>query len=277
MKIDHVSVGGRDLKRLEEPFKQAGMETVYGGPHSGGETHMSLLGFSDGSYIELISTIKEGERASLWNRQIAGDGGPCAWAIEVEDIAREVSKARELGIPASGPVDYSRKRPDGVSVEWELGFLGGGEPGAVLPFLIRDKTPRENRVRPSPSVSGGPLRGVSAVVIGVKWPDDHVRSLRGMYGWHEPEVDRGLWEGVELASFGDAPAVLASPTGPGWLSDRLERFGDCPCAFLIEATDLKAAAELYPVEGPRHWFGGETLRWVAPLKRAGMMIGLVGR
>ncbi|MDA4133076.1 MAG: VOC family protein [Thaumarchaeota archaeon] len=276
MKIDHVSVAGTNLKKLEEAFSHSEMKTEYGGPHSSGLTEMSLLGFDDGSYIELISTIKQGSDSGVWKRQIEGVGGPCAWAIEVEDIAREVAKAKELGIPGTGPADYSRKRPDGVSVEWELGFIGEQEPGSVLPFLIKDKTPRAFRVKPSPSVSGGPLKGIGTVVIAVESLEDPVRLFRRLYGWSEPEVSRDLWDGVLLASFSGTPVVLAVPAGTGWLAQRLEKFGPSPCAFLIDTADLAGAADQRPLQPRQDWFEG-SLRWVTPLKENGMMIGLVGR
>ncbi len=276
MKIDHVSVAWTNLKKLEEAFSHSEMKTEYGGPHSSGLTEMSLLGFDDGSYIELISTIKQGSDSGVWRRQIEGDGGPCAWAIEVEDIAREVAKAKDLGIPGTGPADYSRKRPDGVSVEWELGFIGEQEPGSVLPFLIKDKTPRWFRVKPSPSVSGGPLKGIGTVVIAVESLEDPVRLFRRLYGWSEPEVSRDLWDGVLLASFSGTPVVLAVPSGTGWLAQRLERFGPSPCAFLIDTPDLAGAADRHPLQPRQDWFEG-SLRWVTPLKENGMMIGLVGR
>jgi hypothetical protein len=276
MRIDHVSVGGNDLGRMERSFAEAGMETVYGGPHSGGETKMSLLGFVDGSYIELISTVERGGKASLWSRQISENGGPCAWAIGVDDIAKEVAKARQVGIPASGPGDYSRTRPDGVLVEWQLGFLGSEEAGAVLPFMIKDKTPREYRVRPSPSVANGPIRGVGAVVIGVESARERAPLFRKMYGWGEPIVSESLWEGVRLASFEGTPVVLAEPLSSSWLSDRLRAFGPCPCAFLL---DLEAGnpGEGYPLEPSREWFDGKRLAWLSPLKREGILIGLLSR
>ncbi len=130
MKIDHVSVGGSDLAMMERSFSEANMMTEYGGPHSSGGTKMSLLGFRDGSYIELISTVRPDVRAANWSLQIEGNGGPCAWAVAEDDIAAQVAKAKRFGIPASGPGDYSRRRPDGVLVEWELGFLGEGDIGS---------------------------------------------------------------------------------------------------------------------------------------------------
>ena len=94
MKIDHVSIGWSDLGILQDLFANSGMATEYGGPHSSGNTHMSLLGFRDGSYIELISTVRPDAVSSSWKLQIENDGGPCAWCVEQKDIAQEVDKAK---------------------------------------------------------------------------------------------------------------------------------------------------------------------------------------
>ncbi len=59
-KLDHVTLAATNLDTLVEGFSAAGMTLDYGGAHSNGITHMSLLGFSDGSYIELISTVTPG-------------------------------------------------------------------------------------------------------------------------------------------------------------------------------------------------------------------------
>jgi glyoxalase-like protein len=279
MKIDHVSIAWSDLRVLQDEFAAAGMATEYGGPHSSGATHMSVLGFRDGSYIELISKVRPDSEAAIWKRQIEGDGGPCAWCVAADDIAREVSRATRLGIPASGPSDYTRKRPDGLLVEWELGFLGDGEPGSTLPFLIKDKTPREIRVRPSPSVAGSaaPLRGIGVVVIAVQDLKSSSNLFRRFYGWEEPETSREHMEGTTLAWFAGSPVVLAAPEGEGWLSERLAAFGPSPCAFLIDADDLEATGKQYPL-GPRQgWFGEKKLSWVQPLKEKGIMLGVLGR
>jgi hypothetical protein len=278
LKIDHVSVGGSDLRKMEDAFAAAGLKTVYGGPHSSGLTKMSLLGFRDGSYIELISPVERGMKPSIWAKQIEGDGGPCAWAIAVEDIAAEVARAKALGIQARGPEDYSRKRPDGVSVEWQLGFLGEEEPGALLPFMIKDTTPRDYRVKPSPSVSGSDsvLKGIENVVIGVEDIQRPASLFRKLYGWPEAEERSDLWEGATLAFFEGAPVMLAAPTGPGWLRERLSKFGTSPCAFLIGTESIGAASRRYDLEDPQSWFEDRTTRWFAALKKSGMLIGLVG-
>ncbi|MDA4134809.1 MAG: VOC family protein [Thaumarchaeota archaeon] len=278
MKIDHVSIGWSDLGVLQNLFADSGMATEYGGPHSSGNTHMSLLGFGDGSYIELISTVRPDAVSSSWRRQIEEDGGPCAWCVEQTDIAHEVEEAKRLGISATGPIAYTRKRPDGVLVEWDLGFLGDGEAGSTLPFMIKDKTPRDFRVRPSASVSGAgsPLKGVGGVVLAVHDLDSSTAQFRKLYGWEEPETDVGLLEGATLARFEGTPVTLAAPRGQGWLSQRLAGFGPSPCAFLLDAVDLDSASRSHPLTPRQPWFGGHKLSWVKPMKDRGIMLGVVG-
>ena len=77
--IDHVTIAGADLAALQQGFTNAGLTPDYGGVHSNGVTHMAALGFDDGSYLELISTVEPGKESPWWPKQIAADGGPCAW------------------------------------------------------------------------------------------------------------------------------------------------------------------------------------------------------
>jgi len=59
--------------------------------------------------------------------------------------------------------------------------------------------------------------------------------------------------GAQLAVPGDAPIVLAQPLEPdSWLASRLDRFGEAPCAILLEAAN------------PRHHAGGRLSRWSRP-------------
>lgn len=275
--IDHVSIAGSDLMALQRDFAAAGMATQYGGPHSGGQTHMSLLGFRDGSYIELISTVNPAVKGAIWEKHISGDGGPCAWCVRSDDIARDVARAKSMGITARGPEDYTRERPDGVLVEWELGFLGEGEPGSTLPFMIKDKTPRSYRVVPSPRVSAGdsPLIGLTGVVLAVGDIEAAVSLFRGYYDWPAPSRAEGFLPGAELAWFRDTPVVLAAPKGDGWLKDRLAKFGPSPAAFLIQSTDLAKAVTRYPLGTRRPWLDGKELAWVEVLEKRGTLLGVL--
>lgn len=282
LRIDHVTLAGSDLDRLRGVLSRAGLASVYGGAHSNGVTHMALVGLGDTSYLELISTLDaEGPASPLWPRLIAGDAGACAWALRTDDLAAELERVAALGVPVRGPVPLHRRRPDGVDLRWQLGFLGAGEVGSFLPFLIEDETPRELRVGPalvagtSPRVEGeaadgqrtapvGPLAEVACVVLASEEVERDLESLERVYGlargaeeeW--PELD------ARVVALAGGPVAIASPTSSGgWLGRRLRRFGPSPCAFLLRATGApspihKAQSEpgkdsLALLPGSRHW------------------------
>jgi hypothetical protein len=282
VKIDHVSIAWSNLEFLQSAFEDIGLKTDYGGVHSNGVTHMSILGFKDGSYVELISVQKPGEPSPSWGKQVANNGGPCAWAIEEDNLAEETERIRKLGIKTIGPVDYFRRRPDGVLVEWQLTFIGDDEPGATLPFLIKDKTPRDYRVKPSSSVSTSNLSGVSKVILGVRDLESTVRLFQKTYGWEEPlraEATEGIFQGAKLADFQDSPAVIASPDASSnkWLSQRLEQFGDSPCSFLIGTESFSKTCSQYALTNPSSWPGSAVgVAWFPPSKLGDIRLGVIG-
>ena len=157
-------------------------------------------------------------------------------------------------------------------------FPREGEAGSTLPFMIKDKTPRDFRVRPSASVSGAgaPLRGVGTVVLGVQDLDSSTALFRRLYGWEEPETNVELLEGATLARFEGTPVTLAAPRGQGWLSERLAAFGPSPCAFLLDAVDLDSASRSHPLGPRKPWFDGKRLSWLHPMKDRGIMLGVLG-
>ncbi len=279
--IDHVTIAGSDLARLRETFAGLGLATEYGGPHSNGVTHMDLLGFDDGSYIELISTLEPGpvvdnvEKVAFWGQHIAGDGGPCAWAVQVPDVAAEAHRVAALGVPVDGPHYYNRQRPDGTLVEWDLAFLGDKGAGAQLPFIIKDITPRERRVQPSASVSGGPLTGIKIVILGVAYLGLTISLFQMVYGWPPPQVDQDETLGIAWAYFEGTPVVLTSPLESGnWLDKRLDRFGDSPWAYLIGTKNLKAAQRHFDLP-QRFKFFGRNAAWFAHDRVEDLWLGII--
>jgi hypothetical protein len=278
LSIDHVTIAGPELVLLEQAFAAAGLATDYGGPHSNKITHMALLGLVDGSYIELISSVaKENQEAhAFWGAHIAAGGGPCAWAVRADDVAAEAARVAALGIPAKGPVYYSRRRPDHAVVEWDMAFLGDLGAGAILPFIIKDISPREARVKPSASVADGLLTGVDTVILAVDALQPAVELFQGVYRWPGPQLKDDALFGARLAAFQETPVVLAAPlAGQSWLAERLARFGPSPCAFLIGATDIEAAVERYRLVEERAWFD-RRLAWFDPARLGGYRLGVVG-
>jgi hypothetical protein len=278
LSVDHVTIAGPELAPLEQAFADVGLTTDYGGPHSNKITHMALLGLIDGSYIELISSLfgESRETHAFWGEHIAANGGPCAWAVRADDVAAEAARVAVLGIPAEGPVYYSRRRPDHAVVEWDMAFLGDLGAGAILPFIIKDITPREVRVKPSASVADGLLTGVDTVMLAVETLQPAIELFQRVYRWPTPQLKNDAAFGAKLAAFQNTPVVLAAPlTSQSWLSERLARFGPSPCAFLIGTSHMDVAVERYKLVEERAWFD-HRLAWFDPVRMGGYRLGVVG-
>ncbi|HEX6306021.1 MAG TPA: VOC family protein [Anaerolineales bacterium] len=254
MKIDHVTIAGSRLGQLRAALAANGLQTEYGGPHSNRMTHMALLGFDDGAYLELISTLEPGLASPWWHQHIIQDGGPCAWAVQVDDIAQEAGRISAHGIPVRGPDYYHRERPDGTLVEWDLAFPGDYEPGAKLPFLISDRTLRSLRVQPSPSVTGSELTGIRKVVLGVNDLVAASHLFMQVFDWHAPEIEPHPEFGANLAAFTGQPVILAQPNADNWLQQRLAKFGECPCALLIASRDVATSVQTRNLVSAGSWF-----------------------
>ena len=275
IEIDHVTIAGLELKRMEAAFESVGLKTDYGGPHSNQVTHMSLLGFDDGSYIELISTIEAGQASTWWRGHIAEDGGPCAWCARVDGLKQETERLLDLGIPVEGPNFMFRERTDGKRVEWELAFPSEFPKGAVLPFLIEDHGPREYRVSPSASVEGGCLTGVAAVLIGVESIAEIASLFQQVYEFDVPSIEEDMTDGVRRAWFEGTPVILEEPLEmDSALGKRLEKFGPCPTGFLIGTRSMDEAQKQYQLLPSPFWFGRQ-LAWFNPSRIDNIRLGVV--
>src|SRR5262249_30450051 len=90
-------------------FAEVGLKTDYGGPPANGVIHMALLGFEDGSYLELIAPQKPGAvEGSDWAKFMAANAGACAWAVRVRGFYSAEGPSRAIpgrtgrrSIPAS--------------------------------------------------------------------------------------------------------------------------------------------------------------------------------
>jgi len=223
--IDHVTVAGRDLRAMQKALQDAGIPSEYGGMHSNRATVMALTSFPDGSYLELIAIQPHADPAAVskhvWNRFLEGDAGPCAWATRVDRIAPELK-----------PLKNGRKRPDGVQLEWETAQVGPGE-GTFFPFLIHDFTARNLRAYPSGKPTTSKFTGITKVYIAVKDLEAAIAEYQRTYKLPAPaRIDDSTF-GAKLASFQGTPVVLAAPLGDSWLGERLQRFGEAPCAFVL--------------------------------------------
>jgi hypothetical protein len=253
LKVDHITIAGRDLKQLQNVYAKAGIHSEYGGKHTNGLTEMAIASFLDGSYLEFIAAQKpSGAPSHYWGRFIDGNAGPCAWAISVPEIA-----GAGFGVQ---PQKSGRLRGDGVQLEWESASLGPEPQGTFFPFLIHDLTPRERRAFPRGQPSEPRFAGVGLVVIGVKDLDVSIQRYRDMFHLPEPARQEDLRMNLHLAAFAGTPVVLASPTRPNSaLAIRLEAFGEAPYLFVFDQAPNTVAGGF-----SSEWFGREII-WNEPL------------
>jgi hypothetical protein len=259
--IDHVTVAGRDLGKMQAALKSVGIATVNGGAHNNHATEMALVSFPDGAYLELIAIQPNADpqavKAHSWAKFLSGDAGPCAWALREKDLATEGKRLKSAGIQVSAPERAGRVRPDGVRLEWETADIGGAVRGTILPFLIQDFTPRRDRAFPQGKPVTRDFRGVQYVVIAVKSLDDAIKLYHTAYGSPPPikQVDKD-W-GAQLALLGGVPVILAQPiNNDSWLSARIAQFGEGPCAFILDA----AAPSHFRSATKSLWFGA-SISW----------------
>ena len=276
LELDHVSICGLDLDALQKAFTDAGMTPDFGGPHGNGVTQMALIGFDDQSYIELIAPVKAGvTEGSDWAKFMTSDAGSCAWAVGTNVLLQDVDRLKKAGIAVNEPKRESRKRPDGMSLEWMTAQVGPGTLGSVLPFIIEDQTPRVWRVQPSESMKGAPVYGVESVIVGVNDLNAAIALFRKAYGWAEPLTETQKDFG-KLAYFPGEPVILAAPANGGWLSDRIGRFGEGPVAFLLGTRDFPSATKKYKLNNAKTWFG-QKVAWIDPAKIKGARVGVIGQ
>jgi hypothetical protein len=259
LRIDHVTVAGRDLDKLSEAFSEADLDAEYGGRHSNGATHISVVGFRDGSYIELISTHDPHAKSPWSNDPIHGDGGPCAWAIRVDDIETVSAEIADRGIAVDGPDQYERTREDGTLIEWDLTTVGAGELGSTLPFLVSDRTPRERRVQPTGGLAESPIRGVDTVILGVPDIDAAIEEFETAFGISDPHRGENETLSASIASFPNQPVALAEPRSEGWLADRIAEFGPRPVAYLL---GRERGADLRFDDLTTESLGGRQVEWL---------------
>ena len=188
-KIDHATIAGPKLDRLRALLSSIGIPSEYGGPHSNGLTEMAITAFPDGSYLELIAwrDASAPHPGASWKKFMDSQGGPCAWAIHVDDVRAEASRLKVAGVETTDVARSGRTRPDGVKLEWETAGIGPGDRGSRLPFLIRDFTPRDRRVYPSGKPTTTEYKGIAQVIIAVRDLEAAVKLYRRAFALPEPD------------------------------------------------------------------------------------------
>jgi catechol 2,3-dioxygenase-like lactoylglutathione lyase family enzyme len=213
--LDHVVIHVIDLEAAIADYTALGFTVQRGGTHADGATHNALVGFADGSYLELIAFLKPSPAHRWAAAAEQGREGFVDFALLPSSVATVVDSARSRGLAYQGPIDGGRLRPDGERLQWQIGT----PPTPDLPFLCGDITPRSLRVREGDMrVHANGVGGVATITVAVADLDaSRARygallgpsAMQGAY----PVAMPGLGLRVSLLPLAAVTLVLAAP-GP---------------------------------------------------------------
>jgi len=239
--IDHLVILVRNLDDAIESYRRIGFQVGKGGEHPGG-THNALVGFANGTYLELIA-FQEPEKPSdhRWYSYLSLGGGLVDFALGASDVEEELKRLTSIGY--RGPMPGARKRPDGQEIAWRMVWPPENR-GGDIPFLIDDITPRDLRV-PSgdAAVHENGVTGVKSLIIAVRDLDEASAEFAAITGNRPSERAQDEEMMAETCSFqaGQQTLVLAYPTSPkSPIAQRIQLKGDGPfqAVFGTNRSDL---------------------------------------
>ena len=142
LSLDHVVILVDELEAAIAHYSALGFTVQRGGTHADGATHNALVGFADGSYLELIAFLRRAPEHRWWRYALAGYQGFVDFALLPQDTGEVIRAAQARGLAYEGPTEGGRLRLDGQRLVWQTGT----PPTVELPFLCGDVTPRALRV-----------------------------------------------------------------------------------------------------------------------------------
>ena len=229
--IDHFVVVVPELEAAIRDYTAAGFTVVRGGRHNIG-THNALIALADGSYIELIAFLTP-VTGHPWYAAMQQAGGIVDFCMQTDDLAADAAAMRAVGVPMSDPTAMTRDRPDGYRLSWVLSIPGPPFNGRA-PFLIKDETPRDERV-PRDRSHRNRVTGLKRLTIAVEDPGAASVPFARVLGrpaapLQRPDLDGA---GVRFIIGPHAIDLVAPKSAEGPLVDWLKLRGQSPYAALL--------------------------------------------
>jgi hypothetical protein len=233
--IDHIVILVEELEATMRDYESIGFTVTPGGEHADGASHNALVGFADGSYLELIAFRREAPAHRWWRHTAAGEG-LIDFALLPGPIEEVVAAAAARGLQLNGPIAGGRERPDGVRLQWQTAFAEQPE----LPFLCGDVTPRELRVPFGPATRHhNGVTGIFRVTVAVRDLEASAARYSALLG-HGPLIEPGR----RLFKLGSSYIALQAPDADlperAALEARLEQRGEGIAALALRRDHLAA-------------------------------------
>jgi len=191
--LDHILWAVPDLDQGAAQFAAAtGVTPAGGGSHAGFGTRNTLASLGEQLYFEVISVDPAQHDFKARAKRVAALGAPemHTFGVRGTDLDRYRDTARDLGLSASDPVAMSRRRSDGVQIQWRAIYIDDARWGDMVPFLI-DWMGSEHPWKTTP-------RGCSLLEFCALHPDaDALTDIYGALGISVP-VRRAVTPGFLL-------------------------------------------------------------------------------
>ncbi len=224
--IDHLVIVVPELEAAIRDYAAAGFNVVRGGRHNIG-THNALIAFADDSYLELIA-FQNPVAGHPWYRALEKGGGIVDFCMQTDDLEADVEAMRQAGVAMGVPSRMTRERPDGYRLSWVLAITGSPFNG-LIPFLIRDETPRAERVPRERSHRNG-ITGIRSLTIAVEDPWATSAPYMRVLGRSAAPIQRSELDGAGARMMIGPHAVdlIAPNTAEGPLVDWIRVRGQSP-------------------------------------------------
>lgn len=160
--IDHIVIAVHSLDEARKVYGDLGFVVVEGGKHPYG-SYNNLIGFQDGSYIELLGFYEESPDHAWWDLLHERGGGLIDFCMQTDDIRADHAALKAQGVEMSELAELTRDRPDGYHLSWINNKTFGKYQG-IVPFIIEDQTPRDERVPKERTHSNG-VTGIDTLTL----------------------------------------------------------------------------------------------------------------
>jgi hypothetical protein len=140
--IDHLVYASPDLASASAAIAELlGVTPIPGGQHVGLGTRNELVSLGGATYLEIIGPDPDQPMPDLprpFGVDQLNEARLVAWCVRPRrPLDAIVAAARRVGVDFGQAAAMSRRRPDGVLLDWRLTFAQlDGPLGCALPFLI---------------------------------------------------------------------------------------------------------------------------------------------
>ena len=245
-KLDHIVHFVERPEEAMEQLKKQNLHVVAGGKHEQWGTYNALCYF-DSSYIELIGIynqekFQEASSVPFTLHETYAknhyENGLTRVALSTTTIDKDAEKFRQAGFIVNGPDHFSRTRPDGSVVSWQLLHVGRDDLQIDLPFFIQWDEPEQQRMKQLQSLGAiqshraGSLKieEVSFVVANLHVAEALVK-LCDFESTHITDLDLN----AEILKIDTPTGALAfyAPTDEGEVWDMLMERGQKICSLIL--------------------------------------------